>query len=419
MPLVALLSGNLLRYPLFFPFRLPPRELEIEVGPGRFRLTAPFTHRAACLFLGALAMAREGDLRCSTYRLLRSIDLKLYREDFLRLLEKLSRARYFYEGSFFAGGRFVSRRELGLFEELRPPAGGSPLEVSFPDWVRAEPFPVDVGLFRRLSPVAARLYLYFTFALSRGAFEVSAEHLARLLPVLTARQEASFRRELPAALERLAEAGVLTFEDPGNGIFVVSPGPLLSELKTHLPARPKRKGSAARPSPNLLFVGRGHCGKSTILRRLAERARQRGRPVLFFSCLYAVSDWLAENFPAERLKGLGMVEKRRLLLEEAGRSFVVVDDLERATAQKTQLVKECLARAPRFAASCRIYREVPEAVRLVMERKGFREVPLRSRATKDLTFALMAGLVLLAAVSGHYEWVFALLAARFIMRQPL
>jgi len=125
------------------------------------------------------------------------------------------------------------------------------------------------------------------------------------------------------------------------------------------------------------------------------------------------------NFASEEYKGLSMMEKRALLIEASRSRFVLVDDLERVTAQKEQVIKECLRKAPRFAATASFYQAIPEGIRLTLEYRGFRERHLKSATTRDLTFAVLAVLVVLAAFLGHHEWILGLLAARLLLRQPM
>jgi len=50
---------------------------------------------------------------------------------------------------------------------------------------------------------------------------------------------------------------------------------------------------------------------------------------------------------------------------------VLVDDLDRLSGQKKEIVKECLLKAPIFVVSARLYQSIPESLRLTIEQKGF------------------------------------------------
>ena len=417
MSLVALVSGNLLRHPFFTAFRRPPKSFNLVTSRGTYQQDSPLPFRAACLFLGLLAFAEgKPEVSLPTARILRALNYKLYNQDLAQLLERLAATRLSFEGSFYEKGRFVTRKNLRLIEDFDPPGEGRPLRVVFSRWVQEGVCPVDVGLFRILSPFEARLYLYFNFALRQGPFFVSVRHLGEILPLYSRGQRRTFEETLDRAMENLSRHGVLSFEAQEEGFFV-RPGPHLEALgKTPLPFERPREITPK----GIVFVGPQHSGKSTILRRLHRRAAQKKtlKP-LYLPCLFSLTDWLHWNFSPEEIKGLSAVERRRLLVSRAQESYLLVDDLERASGQKAQVVKECLRKAPRFAVTTRDLRLLPDSLRLTLERRGFREVSLKSAATKDLSFAFLACLVIIAALFGHHEWVLGLIAARLFLRQPL
>ncbi len=426
MSLVAWLSGNLLRYPFFTAFHFPPEHFVIETPKGLFRQEKPLTARAAYVFLTLLALTSERELKISRYQFLKKSNLKLYNWDLHQLLLSLKETVLHFEGCFYENGAFKTRTKLSLIEDLR--LEGAELEIRFSPWVLESAYPVDVTLFGQLSRLARRLYLYFSFTLAQGPFKLGQEHLKKLVPVTTKTQERLFRKRLPAALEELKEAGLLEFKElPEEEAFVLEPGEAFlrfreeaSSLKAPICKTVQKKRRASSRSPNLLYLGREYCGKSQRLQKMARRAEKTwGLKALYLPCLYSLSDWLSLNFKKEEYQGLSSVEKRALLVKTARERVVLVDDLERATFQKQELIKSCLDKAPFFVCTARTYRAIPETIRLTLERRGFREIELKSQATKDLTFAVLAVVVLLAVLCGHYEWLVGLMAARFILRQPV
>ena len=267
-----------------------------------------------------------------------------------------------------------------------------------------------------------------SFCLAKGAFRVSLNHLKNLIPVTTRTQEQRFKERFPAAREELKACGIIGFKELSGERILFEPGDELLRFREEALSSPKRPPSSARAlsktktqkSRNLLFLGREYCGKTRRLKYFARRAEKFwGLQPLYLPCLYSLTDWLALNFEKEAYQGLSQVEKRALLLSAARSRVVIVDDLERATAQKQELVKKCLEESPVFVASARAYKAIPENIRLILEKRGFREKTLKSRATRDLTFAVLALIVVLAALGGHYEWLITLMAARLLLRQPL
>lgn len=419
MSLVTRLNGNLLRYPFYSVFNRAPRNFSLQVERGCLRVENPLPPRAGLLFFRLLAFARETqeiELRVRT--LLRSLPVKLFAKDLEGLLSRLGSLRLSFEGSFFAQGKFVSRKDLRLVEEIRLPKKGNPLYVRFSPWLFEDTLPLDIELFEGLPPLARRFYLYFIFALWRGAFLVGEEHLLSIFPVITPFQRKRVREELEEIFSLLTEAGVLEVEKRASG-FWITPGQHFEELKNTPPSLLPRNKTSSGLSRHLLILGRGHCGKTTLLKRLAKAQKKKGFETLYLPCLYSLTDWLAMNFASEEYKGLSMMEKRALLIEASRSRFVLVDDLERVTAQKEQVIKECLRKAPRFAATASFYQAIPEGIRLTLEYRGFRERHLKSATTRDLTFAVLAVLVVLAAFLGHHEWILGLLAARLLLRQPM
>lgn len=417
MSLVAPLSGNLLRYPFFSVFHRPARQFCVRSARGTFQIQAPLTRRGAYLYLGLLALGRgEPRLRLPRYQLLKQLGLKLYNQDLSQLLHRLGESRLSFYGCFYEDGSFSTRLDLPLVEGVSEKQGL--IEVRFPAWVTRHPYPVDAGLFRDLPPLAQRLYLYFVFTLSRGAFRLSLSHLQEVLPVSTRTQLRRFTQSWPLAMEALEKAGILRFERLNEETLLVQPGPGLRQHRVPGARAAGRRRTSS--SPNLLLLGREHSGKTARLRYLRDHARRLyGLPPLYLPGIYSLTDWLQANFSPEQLRGKTMVEKRRLLREEAARRFLLVDDLDRVSSQKQQLVKDCLLRAPVFAVSARVYQTIPEALRLTLEKRGFREEHLKSQATRDITFACLALVVVVAALLGHHEWLLALLAARFLLRQNL
>ncbi len=414
MSLVAWVSGNLLRHPFFSVFHRPPETLDFHGARGSFVAERPLTKRAAYLFLGLLALAQgEETLLIPRYQLLKGLSLKLYNQDLSQLLGRLGRLRLSFHGCFYEQRAFKTKLKLPVVEEIQEE--GSQIRLKFARWVQKDAYAVDVALFRRLSPLAMRFYLYFLFALSRGSFRLSLEHLRELVPVRTKRQEAFFAHEWSPALKSLEEAGVLSFQPLNQGLILVQPGQGLQALRQ---VRSRRSRPAAISSANILLLGREHSGKTSRLRYFRDHSpRLFGLESLYLPGLYSVTDWLQLNFSAAELKGKSMVEKRRLLRETAACRAVLIDDLDRVSTQKLQLLKDCLRKAPVFVASARTYASIPESLRLALEKKGFREEVLKSKATRDLTFVLLALVVLVAASLGHHEWLLALLAARFLLRQ--
>ncbi len=419
MPLVAPVSGNLLRYPFFSIFHRPPRKFDLSFPCGRFFQDYPLTRRGAYLFLGLLALARgQRELHLKRYTLLKRLEWKLYNQDLDQLLQRLQKTRLSFEGGFYQQGRFVTRAHLKLLEEVQQTPDG--LFLRFPLWVFEDPFAIDVSLFRRLSPLAQRLYLYLTFALGRGSFKLSIKHLKTVIPVLNKSQEKKALPLLAQALQSLSKVQVLEYRFLDEENLFLRPGPYLKNVRQALPPRKRPSPPPTRPStPNLLLLGREHAGKTARLKYLRENAQRLfGLPPLYLPCLYSLTDWLQINFSPEEIKGLSGVEKRRLLKREAQKRLVLVDDLEKATAQKQQIIKTCLKQAPIFAATAKSYNTIPETIRLTLEKKKFREEHLRTQATRDLTLGLLALIVILAAFMGHHEWLLGLIAARLLLRQP-
>jgi hypothetical protein len=204
-------------------------------------------------------------------------------------------------------------------------------------------------------------------------------------------------------------------------VFLVARRAGNAKQKRYLYLRDKRAGRSKDRyigRSSLVIVGREGSGKTRELEKLREKATGVfGVPAVFIPAQFPMSDWFLLNLNSEELKGLKGIEKKELFIRACKGAVVIVDDANKLTGQKLQLVKRCIAEAKYFVISTPSWRELPTSLRLEIEKRGFREVHLKSDSAVDISYLLIALAVVGAFIVGHYEIAFLLMGMRYFMRQ--
>ena len=204
--------------------------------------------------------------------------------------------------------------------------------------------------------------------------------------------------------------------------FLVARRAGTAKEKRYIYLRDKKRNGKARDRyigrHSLVILGREGSGKTREVEKLREKARHIfGCSAVFLPAQFPISDWFSLNLPAEDLKGKKGIEKRELLLSACRDAVVVVDDVHRLTGQKLQFVKRALAVARFFIVSAPRWHDIPQSLRVEIEKKRFREVHLKSSASVDMSYIIIALAIVGAFVVGHHEIAFLLMGMRYFMRQ--
>ncbi|WP_457754942.1 hypothetical protein [Thermovibrio ammonificans] len=168
----------------------------------------------------------------------------------------------------------------------------------------------------------------------------------------------------------------------------------------------------------MVILGREGSGKTREVEKLRVKAKEIfGLNSVYLPAQFPISDWYVLNLPAKDLKGKKGVEKRELLLRACRDAVVVIDDAHRLTGQKLQVAKKALISAQYFVVSAPRWLDIPQSLRVEIERRQFREVYLKSDAAADISYILMALAVVVSFLTGFHEVAFLLMGLRYFMRQ--
>ena len=205
-------------------------------------------------------------------------------------------------------------------------------------------------------------------------------------------------------------------------MFLVARRAGTAREKRYIYLREKRRNGVARDRYvgrcSLVILGREGSGKTRELEKLRGKAQGiYGCSAVFLPGQFPISDWFLLNLDAEDLKGKKGIEKRELLLSACRDAVVVVDDVHRLTGQKLQFVKRALAISKYFIISAPRWHDIPQNLRVEIEKKRFREVHLKSSASVDMSYVIIALAIVGAFIAGHHEIAFLLMGMRYFMRQ--
>jgi len=206
-----------------------------------------------------------------------------------------------------------------------------------------------------------------------------------------------------------------------GSVFLVARRAGTAKEKRYIYLRKKRNGRVQDRyigRASLVILGREGSGKSREAEKMREKALQVfGVPAVFLPGQFPIGDWFLLNLDAELLKGKKGLEKKELLLRACEGKLLVVDDVHRLSGQKLQLVKRALKAARYFVLSAPRWHDIPAALRVEIEKRRFREVHLRSDASVDVSYVIIALAIVGAFVVGHHEIAFLLMGMRYFMRQ--
>jgi len=106
-----------------------------------------------------------------------------------------------------------------------------------------------------------------------------------------------------------------------------------------------------------------------------------------------------------------------LLLEKAKKAIVFIDDIDKLSGKKLEVIKDIVRYSKQLIVSASDAKNINKTIFLALDRKKGYEIYLTTDASFDITNYLIAFIMTLLVVAGLYELVGLIFVMRYIMKE--
>ena len=183
---------------------------------------------------------------------------------------------------------------------------------------------------------------------------------------------------------------------------------------------------------SLLIYGLDTSGKSKELNKIYDRSAElfniNNISFIFISFADSLAELIFKNIDTDDIKLylLSLDDKTQIIAEQniskqfikidalkykAKRSFLFIDDIDKFTGKKLEILKDLVRNCKKLYATARENRTINKTIYSIIESKKFSSINLRTSNSFDVTNYVLVALMIPFAISGQYMIVMMLLLA--------
>ncbi len=196
--------------------------------------------------------------------------------------------------------------------------------------------------------------------------------------------------------------------------------------KSHYFAK-KRDEKYISKSKSILISGGQGSGKSKELKRLymyKEKIYQKhDKNFLWLNCSESISDWITcnvggqvEEYTNEEVDSKSFYIKIQALVNYADKAIVFIDDLDKASGRKLEVIKDIQRVSKQFVATTTNKHHINKTILKIMG-KGYHEIELTTDQAKDATNILFVVFLLALVTTGNINMALLITAGRLMLKQ--
>ena len=200
----------------------------------------------------------------------------------------------------------------------------------------------------------------------------------------------------------------------------------------------KSKDTWVSKKQSILITGLAASGKSRELEKLHDARADlypKAKGFIKLSATDSLADWILKNVTPEKMAEyieshqedevthayLAKNEKRQAIqlqaLEHAAAGAVLfVDDLDRCTGKKKEVIKPMIKAARLVIATAESETSIDKTLGHMLKSKRYNEITLNSSQSYDVTNAAIVSLIIMMLATGQYEMAMLIMAMRYAMK---